>query len=57
MCVASVSKANYSRKFKFGTLELYDIEMLLEFFHEDRTNDLYAEIHVRIQIHYVELTD
>ena len=46
------SKINKSRKFKFGILGLYHMEILLESFYENQTNDLSWRVHKRIPILY-----
>ena len=45
------SKTNYSRNIKFGILHLYDLQMLLEISHKNRTKTLCTGAHKRILIH------
>ena len=46
------SKTNINKKYKFGILKLYNMHVLLESFHENRTNNLCTGVHEKIRICY-----
>ena len=51
VCYQHNSKTNCSRSIKFGILNLYHVQMLLETFCKDRTKTLCTGIYKRILIH------